>query len=104
MKQIMAIISFFFSFIGLAVVVGLLMILVFRPEDPSQRGVLARFVHISAGLVWRTAHGNFCAGVGTEWWNLPGTILGIFGGYYSAKAALRGKKKSRKLDSASSAE
>ena len=100
----MAIISFLFSFIVLSVVVGLLIILLFQPEDSSKTGILARLVPISAGLVYRTAHGDFCVGVGNEWWNLPGTILGIFGGYYSAKAALRGKKKNRKLDSASSGE
>lgn len=76
MKIFLAVFSFLFSFIGVAIVVGIVMIIVFPPSG-------------SRAFV----------GVGIGWRNLPGTLLGLWAGIHSARVALRNAEhKARKRD------
>ena len=39
-------------------------------------------IKFGLGFVWRTVNGPIGIGIGTAWWNLPGTILGFLLGLY----------------------
>jgi hypothetical protein len=65
MRYIVALISFVFVWFGVAIVCGLIMLMLF----PTQRPVLV--------------------GIGMDWRNLPGTLLGVLAGAQSWRAALR---------------
>jgi len=65
MKYIVAGISFLFVWVGVAVICGFIMLMVF----PTQ--------------------GQALVGIGMDWRNLPGTILGIWAGLHSWRVSLR---------------
>ncbi len=68
MKYIVAGVSFVIMFVFVALIVGYLVAIIFKPE------------------------GSFTIGIGTRVYDLPGTILGFFAGAHSWKAALRNCK------------
>jgi hypothetical protein len=65
MKYVVAAISFLFVWFGVALVCGMIMVMVFPTQGPT------------------------VVGFGTDWRNLPGTILGIFAGVQSWRVSLR---------------
>ncbi len=93
MKYIVAVISFVFCSSVIAAVIGIVVIFSVQPKDPANVGPLCDFVPVQIGVTIRARHGDFTVGIGGEWWNLPGTVLGILGGLHSARATIRGKKK-----------
>ncbi|MGA2604097.1 MAG: hypothetical protein ABSG14_07700 [Verrucomicrobiia bacterium] len=68
MKYVVAAISFLFVWLGVAVVCGMIMVMVF----PTQRATVV--------------------GIGGDWRNLPGTILGVLAGVQSWRVSLRKAK------------
>ena len=70
-RYIVGAIGFLLVWFVVAVVIGLVMAMLFPP--PSGRLVMA--------------------GIGLDWRNLPGTILGLFAGVQSFRASVRGSKK-----------
>ena len=69
MKYFMATFAFLFMFVGTAIVCGIIMNMVFPPS-----------------------HDIFFAGVGLDWRNLPGTVLGLLAGIHSARVSIRKAK------------
>jgi hypothetical protein len=65
MKLFAAVLSFFFMWFAVAVIVGWGVLFLFPPQSPV------------------------IVGVGFDWRNLPGTMIGFFAGLHSARAALR---------------
>ena len=91
-KSIAAIISFLFSFIGVACIVGGILVFSLKP-DPTTPGFIYEIIDIHAGITWRTLKGDIFIGAGTEWWNIPGTLIGVFAGIHSAKAPFKKQNK-----------
>jgi hypothetical protein len=69
MKYVAAVISFFFCWVAVAIICGIIMLIIFPPSTS----------HAFAGI-----------GMGAR--NLPGTILGLMAGVHSAGRALRPKE------------
>ena len=65
MKYVVAVVGFIFIWFFSSFLIGLLMILIFKPDHPV------------------------IVGVGLDWLNIPGTIIGFFAGLHSAKATIR---------------
>lgn len=65
MKHIAPLFSFLFSFFGVAFIVGLALLLVFPTKEAA------------------------VVGIGIDWRNLPGSLLGIWAGVYAWKASIR---------------
>jgi len=93
MRYTLAVISFAFCSSVIAAVVGVIVIFSIQPKDPANVGPFYGFVPVQVGATIRAQHGDFKVGIGGEWWNLPGTVLGVLGGLHSARATIRGKKK-----------
>lgn len=73
-KYFLAVVSFLFSFIGVAIIVSSLMVVVFPPQE-----------------------GRTFVGAGSEWRYIPGMLLGLWPGIHSARVSLRqGKPKGTK--------
>ncbi len=68
-RYVVGAISFLIVWIGVAVVIGFAISLMFPPTD-----------------------GRFGVGIGTDLRNLPGTILGILAGIHSFRASVRERK------------
>lgn len=66
MKYFLAIVSFLFSFLGVAIIVGMFVLVLFSPNP--------QLAFVGVGLSWKI---------------LPGTILGFWAGIHSAQVALR---------------
>jgi hypothetical protein len=96
-KWITAILSFLFVWLGVAVIVAYIIVRLFPPANPAMGTAWLPFwgVHFKFGLgiTVQMDTGTVGAGLGLEWWNLPGTLLGLFAGLQSARASLRAKKK-----------
>jgi len=76
MKYIVAVVGFIFIWFFSSFLIGLLMVLIFKPEH------------------------NVVVGVGLDWLNIPGTIIGFFAGLHSAKVTIRrANAKERKNES-----
>jgi hypothetical protein len=71
-RYIVGTIGFLLVGFVVAVIVGFIMAMVF-PPPPGE------YVHVGIGLNWR---------------NLPGTILGLLAGIQSFRASVKGKRKS----------
>ena len=69
MKYIAPAISFLFALFGVAFIVGLALVMIFPPE------------------------GIAVVGIGLDWRNLPGTLLGIWAGIHGWKASMRSAQK-----------
>ena len=65
MKYVVAGIAFILIWFFSSFLIGLLLVLIFRPDH------------------------HVVIGVGLDWINLPGTIIGFFAGLHSAKATIR---------------
>lgn len=65
MKYITAAIAFIFVWFVSSLLIGFILVLIIRPDRPV-------FI-----------------GIGFDWINLPGTILGLLAGLHSAKATIR---------------
>lgn len=66
MKYFLAMVSFLFSFISVAFIVGIFVLILFSPSP--------QLALVEVGLSWKI---------------LPGTILGFWAGIHSARVALR---------------
>lgn len=66
MKYFLATVSFLFSFISVAFIVGLFILVLFSPRP--------QLAFVGLGLSWKI---------------LPGTLLGFWAGIHSARVALR---------------
>jgi hypothetical protein len=66
MRYIVAGVGFLLVWIVIAVVVGLAMLYIFPPRQPA-----------------------VMVGIGTDWRNLPGTVLGFFAAAHSWRSSLR---------------
>jgi hypothetical protein len=76
MKYVVAGITFVFIWLAASFLIGLIMLVIIRPDHPV------------------------VVGIGFDWINLPGTILGFIAGLHSAKASIRAaNKKSSKKNS-----
>src|SRR5438046_10202577 len=76
----------------IALAVGVAVVAIWPPARPELGSTwlplpgLTR-IRFGLGLVWRTENGPIGIGLGTAWWNLPGTIIGFLVGFYvSGKA------------------
>jgi hypothetical protein len=77
MKYIVAVIAFVFIWFAVSFLIGLIMLAIIRPDHPV------------------------VVGIGFDWINLPGTILGFLAGLHSAKASIRAaNRKSEKKKAA----
>ncbi len=65
MKYFTALFTFLFSFLGVAFIVGLALLLIFPTKGPA------------------------VVGIGLDWRNLPGTILGLWAGIHGWKTVMR---------------
>jgi len=65
MKYVVAGISFILIWLFSSFLIGLLMVIIIKPDRPV------------------------VVGVGFDWINFPGTIVGLFAGLHSAKATIR---------------
>jgi hypothetical protein len=54
--------------------------------------VVAVVIGMGMAMLFPTG-GRFISGIGLDWRNLPGTILGLFAGVQSFRASVRGPKK-----------
>ncbi|GHB97015.1 hypothetical protein [Cerasicoccus arenae] len=92
-KYFAAVLSFIIVSIFVAVASGALIVILSKP-NPESTGWLSEVLPISIdlGLVIETGEAGHPVGIGFQWWNLPGTILGILGGIGSAKASIYGKQ------------
>ncbi len=55
--------------------------------------VVAVVIGMGMAMLFPPSGGRFMAGIGLDWRNLPGTILGLFAGVQSFRASVRGPKK-----------
>ena len=72
MRYVVGAVGFVFVWLVVAVLVGLGMAMIFPPPG-----------------------GRFMAGIGLDWRNLPGTILGLLAGVQSFRASVRGPRKGK---------
>jgi hypothetical protein len=86
-KALIAFFCFVFTFVGVAVVTGIMIAIVFEPE-PNMPGPIAGLIPFHFGLIWRTRMGEVLVGIGAEWWNLLGTISGFLAGVQSWRVAM----------------
>jgi hypothetical protein len=75
-KYFAATFAFIFVLFGTAMLCGFLMNMLFPPS-----------------------HDLIFAGIGLDWRNLPGTVIGLFAGIHSAKVSIRkGREREARLD------
>ena len=55
--------------------------------------VVAIVIGMGMAMVFPPADGRFTAGIGLDWRNLPGTLLGLLAGAQSFRVSVRGPKK-----------
>jgi hypothetical protein len=55
--------------------------------------VVAVIIGLGVAILFPPPGGRFMAGVGFDWRNLPGTVLGLLAGIQSFRASVRGPKK-----------
>jgi hypothetical protein len=55
--------------------------------------VVALLVGMGMAMLFPPLGGQFMAGIGLDWRNLPGTVLGLLAGVQSFRASVRGPKK-----------
>lgn len=92
-KYTAALLSFIIVSMFVAVATGALIVILMKP-NPQSVGWLAEILPIrfDLGIVLENDESKYPIGIGFQWWNLPGTILGILGGIGSAKASIHGKR------------
>jgi len=78
MKYFTALFTFLFSFFGVAIIVGLALLMIFPTKDPA------------------------VVGIGTDWRNIPGTLLGVWAGVHGWKTVMRKAREKQEAHNQSS--
>jgi hypothetical protein len=86
MRYFVAGVGFLLVWFVVAVVVGIVIVIVFPPQANANIGFGIRF---GFGVII----GNAMVGIGTDWWNLPGTALGLLAGMHSWRASLEAARR-----------
>ena len=74
MKYFTATFTFLFSFLGVAFIANLALLFLFRPDGPA------------------------VIGIGTDWRNIVGTLLGLWAGVYGWKHVMRKAREEKERD------